>query len=61
MNITKIKRDIGWQPRHSLATGLRETVQWYLDNPEWIAAIRKQGSYTDWINANYSNREKRTA
>ena len=44
MDISKIKHDLGWQPRCSLATGLRQTVQWYLDNPEWIAAARRRSA-----------------
>jgi dTDP-glucose 4,6-dehydratase len=56
MNITKIKSQLGWSPRHSLATGLRATVQWYLDHPDWVAAIQKQGGYQDWLNKNYANR-----
>ena len=56
MDISKIKHELDWQPRHSLATGLRETVQWYLDNPDWIGAIRKQGDYQSWVDKNYSQR-----
>jgi dTDP-glucose 4,6-dehydratase len=40
----KIERDLGWKPRETFATGLRKTVQWYLDHPEWIARIRS-GTY----------------
>ena len=40
----KIERDLGWKPRETFATGLRKTVQWYLDHPEWVARIRS-GSY----------------
>ena len=36
MNITKLATELDWKPRHSLATGLRATVQWYLDYPAWI-------------------------
>ena len=42
MDISKIERELGWQPRHTVAAGLRKTVQWYLDHPEWIAAIRRK-------------------
>jgi dTDP-glucose 4,6-dehydratase len=37
MDITKIGRDLGWSPRHRFESGLRETVLWYLDNPDWVA------------------------
>lgn len=35
MNTSKIQRDLGWQPRYDFATGLRQTVQWYLANRDW--------------------------
>lgn len=56
MNISKIKSELGWQPRESLATGLRRTVQWYLAHPDWIASIRKQAEYGKWIISNYGDR-----
>ena len=31
----KIQRELGWEPQESFETGIRKTVQWYLDNPEW--------------------------
>lgn len=40
----KIERDLGWKPRETFATGLRKTVQWYLDHPQWVARIRS-GTY----------------
>ena len=36
----KIERQLGWQPAESFDTGMRKTVQWYLDNPAWLASIR---------------------
>jgi dTDP-glucose 4,6-dehydratase len=40
---TKIRTELGWQPRHDFATGLAETVRWYLAHRDWCAAI--QSSY----------------
>ena len=37
---TKIQRELGWEPRHTFDTGLRETVQWYLDNQAWWQPLR---------------------
>lgn len=34
---SKIRNELGWQPAHSLASGLRHTVKWYLDHTEWCA------------------------
>lgn len=41
---SKIERELGWRPAERFETGLRKTVQWYLDNPEWWQAIRS-GNY----------------
>ncbi len=41
---TRISRELGWEPRESFTSGLRKTVQWYLDNDEWIRTI-EDGSY----------------
>jgi dTDP-glucose 4,6-dehydratase len=40
----KIKRDLGWLPEETFETGIRKTVEWYLDNPEWCAHVL-DGSY----------------
>lgn len=56
MNITKISTELGWQPKHSLADGLMKTVDWYINHPEWIAAIQKQEDYQTWLAKNYKLR-----
>ena len=53
MDITKIERELGWQPRETFASGLRKTIQWYLDNPEWVEHVTS-GSYQEWINLQYT-------
>lgn len=58
MNISKIERELGWQPRHSLTEGLLAAVKWILDNPEWVAAIQKQAEYRIWLTKNYETRER---
>ena len=40
IDCSKIERELGWRPRESFETGLRKTVRWYLDNPDWWGAIR---------------------
>jgi dTDP-glucose 4,6-dehydratase len=57
MDISKISRDLDWQPRQTLASGLLSTVKWYLENPGWIEAIRNQGDYQGWLEKNYEERE----
>ena len=57
MDITKIKSELGWTPRHDLESGLRETVAWYLSHPEWVKAILEHNDYRIWLDKNYSRRE----
>jgi len=56
MDITKIRSELGWRPRHSLASGLLKTVEWYLANPEWIDNVQKRQDYQQWLNRNYEQR-----
>ena len=56
MDITKINRQLNWQPRHSLHDGLLKTVEWYLQNPAWVEAIHKQQDYQSWLARNYGER-----
>jgi dTDP-glucose 4,6-dehydratase len=56
MNVGKIERELGWKPRQSLQSGLRVTIQWYLDHPDWIQAIRQRKDYQQWLDKNYTRR-----
>ena len=49
----RIGRDLGWQPAVSFAAGLARTVDWYLDNPDWVAGVTS-GAYRDWIARQYT-------
>jgi dTDP-glucose 4,6-dehydratase len=40
---SRIRNELGWQPKYDFESGLRETVRWYLDNPEWIKRITTGG------------------
>ena len=51
----KIRRELGWAPEETFHTGLRRTVQWYLDNPAWTESVRS-GEYRQWLETNYSGR-----
>jgi dTDP-glucose 4,6-dehydratase len=55
IDATKLKDELGWSPTETFATGLRKTVRWYLDNPQWVQQV-KTGEYRKWIEHNYSNR-----
>ncbi len=56
MDSTRLNRELGWFPRHTLETGLRKTVQWYLDNMAWVERITGRQAYQDWMQKNYSER-----
>jgi dTDP-glucose 4,6-dehydratase len=56
MDITKIRGELGWEPRHSLEAGLRRTIEWYLAHADWLSAIRARGDYQSWIARNYAKR-----
>ncbi|MHB1375466.1 MAG: dTDP-glucose 4,6-dehydratase [Thauera sp.] len=55
----KIERELGWRPAETFQSGIRKTVQWYLDNPGWIANVQS-GAYRDWVARNYAGREVQT-
>jgi dTDP-glucose 4,6-dehydratase len=50
-----IRKELGWEPQESFATGLRKTVLWYLENQEWARQVTS-GAYRDWITLNYASR-----
>jgi len=52
----KIERELGWKPAETFDTGIRKTVQWYLDNQAWVTHVQS-GAYRDWVQANYAGRD----
>ena len=48
----KIESELGWKPAETFETGIRKTVQWYLDNQGWVDHVLT-GSYRQWIEKNY--------
>jgi dTDP-glucose 4,6-dehydratase len=49
----KIERELGWRPAETFETGIRKTVQWYLNNPEWVQRVQS-GAYRDWVQQQYA-------
>jgi dTDP-glucose 4,6-dehydratase len=49
----KLEAELGWKPAETFETGIRKTVQWYLDNPEWVANVQS-GAYREWVEKQYS-------
>jgi dTDP-glucose 4,6-dehydratase len=48
----KIEQQLGWRPAETFETGIRKTVDWYLENPEWVTQVQS-GAYRDWVNKQY--------
>ena len=55
MDTRKIERELGWRASETLESGLRKTVQWYLDQQAWIEHVTS-GAYREWIDVNYGTR-----
>ena len=55
MDPRKIERDLGWKPALGFAAGIRQTVEWYLDNGKWADRVTS-GEYQKWIDTNYTRR-----
>lgn len=52
IDCAKIGKTLGWMPVESFATGLRKTVRWYVENPEWVDSVRT-GEYRRWVESHY--------
>ena len=48
----KIERELGWKPAETFETGIAKTVQWYLDNQEWVENVTS-GAYQRWLGQQY--------
>ena len=51
----KIERELGWKPQETFESGIQKTIQWYLDNPEWVAGV-KSGDYRQWVDKQYGQK-----
>ncbi|WP_339243660.1 dTDP-glucose 4,6-dehydratase [Paenibacillus sp. FSL F4-0243] len=52
---TKIMNELGWKPKHTFETGIKETIQWYLNNREWWTRIQS-GEYQKYAELQYGDR-----
>ncbi|KAF1855600.1 hypothetical protein Lal_00002567 [Lupinus albus] len=55
IDATKLKNELGWEPSITFEQGLEKTVDWYLDNEEWLNDVTS-GHYQDYYNEQYANR-----
>ncbi len=52
IDATKIESELGWRPAETFESGIRKTIQWYLNNSEWVDGV-VSGSYRDWLEKQY--------
>jgi dTDP-glucose 4,6-dehydratase len=52
MDARKIERELDWRPAETFDSGLRKTVQWYLDHPDWVQRVQS-GAYRAWVQRQY--------
>jgi dTDP-glucose 4,6-dehydratase len=52
----KLEAELGWKPAETFETGIRKTVQWYLDHAQWVQNVQS-GAYREWVSKNYAERQ----
>ena len=52
----KIERELGWKPLETFETGIRKTVEWYLEHDDWVRNVQS-GDYLRWLDTNYAKRD----
>ncbi len=52
---TKLQTELGWSPKETFETGIKKTIQWYLDNKKWMENVTS-GEYQKWIDTYYNRR-----
>ncbi len=55
IDATKIEKELGWKPKENFESGLKKTIQWYLENEGWVQNI-VSGNYREWMDKNYGAR-----
>jgi len=53
IDFRKIQKELGWKPKESFQTGLKKTIEWYLNHREWVDRV-KSGAYLSWIEKQYA-------
>ncbi len=55
MDPTKIETELGWKPEYDFGTGIKKTIEWNLNNQEWLSHV-ENGEYLNWIDKHYAKR-----
>jgi dTDP-glucose 4,6-dehydratase len=54
----KVERELGWRPAETFESGIRKTVQWYLEHQDWVRDVQS-GDYLKWLDKNYTQRDSK--
>jgi dTDP-glucose 4,6-dehydratase len=54
IDFSKIKKELGWFPKESFKSGIKKTINWYLEQSKWVANI-KTGAYQSWMEEQYGS------
>ena len=54
IDASKLENELGWVPEETFESGLRKTVQWYLDNKDWVERV-KSGEHLAWVKQHYGD------
>lgn len=60
IDATKIANELGWKPKETFETGIEKTVNWYLENQDWVSNVTS-GEYRNWVQTHYSDRGEELA
>lgn len=52
----RIRAELGWEPRYNLDQALEQTLDWYLENPDWLARVGRGEDFRRWVEAWYAGR-----
>ncbi len=52
IDATKIERELGWRTSETFETGIKKTIDWYLENWQWVEGVLN-GEYRDWVKRHY--------
>jgi dTDP-glucose 4,6-dehydratase len=55
IDASKLKEELGWEPSVTFEEGIRRTIEWFLENPEWVDSVI-DGSYREYYQKMYGNR-----
>ena len=53
IDATKLEKELGWKPQETFETGIRKTVEWYLNNQDWVGHV-VSGEYKHWVEKQYT-------